>query len=82
MFRLRWMAIQSGPFGPLKSAAWNHVLPQYEMLEGGGGLHAVIYIAMKFQNSEGRFTFIFRKVGESWQIAALPDVFPPERTKK
>jgi hypothetical protein len=81
-FRLRWMAVQGSAFGPLKSVAWNQVLPLYEMLEGAGGLHAVISIAMKFQNSEGRFTFIYRKVGSEWQIAGLPDIFPPEGRKK
>ena len=81
LFRLRWAAVQSGPFGPLKSLAWNRVLPQYQMLEGAGGLHAIIYIAVKFQNSEGRFAFVYRKVDQTWQIVGLPDVFPPERAK-
>ena len=82
-FEKRWVEVQ-GPnyYGPLQSLTWNGVLPQYEVIEGGAARLGVIYVAIRFGNSEGRFTFAFRQDtgGSDWQIYSIPEVFPMERT--
>ena len=59
------------------------MLPQYEIIEGGTARLGVIYVAIRFRNSEGRFTFIFReeKDPKDWQIYNIAEVFPIERAR-
>ena len=82
-FRTKWEQLQSPQmYGPLQSMTWNGVLPQYEKVEGGNVLMGVIYAAIKFHDSEGRFTFIFRRAAEGWQLDELPELFPRERARR
>jgi hypothetical protein len=82
-FRLKWVQLQNPEaYGPLQSMTWNGVPPQYEKVEGGDVLLGVIYAAIKFQDSEGRFTFVFRRAAEGWQLDELPEVFPRERPRR
>jgi hypothetical protein len=81
-FEKRWVDVQApNYYGPLQSLTWNGVLPQYELVEGGNARMAIIYVAIRFSNSEGRFTFAFRedKDAGNWQIYNIPEVFPFER---
>jgi len=82
-FRTQWDLMQkSDSYGHLKSMTWNEVLPQYEKIEGDTSLAGVIFVLVKFERSEGRFTFIYRKAGDGWQITGLPELFPTERPSK
>ena len=81
-FQATWTGLQQPPYTPLQSLTWNGVNPQYEKLEGNDGLFGVIYVAVKFQSSEGRFTFVCRKVSDTWQINNIPELFPMERGAK
>jgi hypothetical protein len=62
--------------GRIHSIIWNGVPPAYEKIEGGNGMLGVIYTAIKFDAGEGRFTFVFRKVSEGWQLMNIMELFP------
>lgn len=82
-FRTQWELMQRPEaYGRLKSMTWNEVLPQYEKIEGDTSLAGVIFVLVKFDRSEGRFTFVYRKAGDGWQITGLPEMFPTERASK
>ena len=82
-FRSQWELIQKpDASGLLKSMKWNEVLPQYEKIEGDTAFVGVIFVRVKFDRSEGAFTFIFRRAGDGWQITGIPDLFPMERASK
>ena len=81
-FQAKWIGLQQPPYTPLQSMNWNGVLPVYEKAEGGDGMFGIVYVAVKFVNSEGRFTFVCRKVGDSWQINNIPEMFASEKPGK
>lgn len=81
-FKAHWASLQMPPSTPLKSMAWNGVLPQYEKWEGNDTLLGVMYVTVNFENAEGRFTFVCRKVGSGWEIFNIPELFPIERAAK
>ena len=82
-FQARWGLMQKPEaYGPLQSIAWNDVLPQYEKMEGETGEVGVINFVIKFERSEGRYTFVFRKVDDAWKILGAPELFPAERAPK
>jgi hypothetical protein len=79
-FKARWEALQQT--GSLQSVVWNGVLPVYETVEGGQGVAGVVSMAVDFQDREGRFTFVFHKSAEAWQLDNIPEVFPIERPQR
>jgi hypothetical protein len=79
-FKPRWESVQQS--GPLQSLTWNGVLPAYESLEGGQSMAGIISVAVSFADREGRFTFVFRKSGEAWQLDNIPELFPIERPQR
>ena len=68
--------------GQIQSIAWNQVPPHTEWVQGGNMLVAEAIMSIRFDAGEGRFTFIFRKVGDNWQILNISEMFPPERPPK
>lgn len=80
VFAKKWTAFQDPAYyGKLQSLTWNDVPPQYEQTDGGETTLAVIYAAGKFERAEPRFTVIYRKAGDTWQLDNIPEVFPAER---
>ena len=79
-FKARWEGLLQT--GSLRSMTWNGVLPVYETVEGGQTLTGVISMAVDLQDREGRFTFLFRKSGDAWQLDNIPDVFRVERRQR
>ena len=82
-FQARWGLMQKPEaYGTLKSIAWNDVHPQYEKMEGETGEVGIINFVIRFERSEGRYTFVFRKVSDTWKILGAPELFPAERVPK
>jgi hypothetical protein len=79
-FKARWESMQQS--GSLQSLTWNGVLPAYDSIEGGQSVAGIVSMAVSFADREGRFTFVFRKASEAWQLENIPELFPIERSQR